>query len=110
MNHDIQLISGGGGGILSSSAGVGDLDRAPGAPTAATVIPANMHVGATTELEDPPGLFEKVIFRACFITCGVTFATNCCRWSICSQSGFVIFTNLDFFERVIRFMQHMLPE
>lgn len=58
LNHDIQLISSG-GGILSGSAGVPDLDRAPGAP-ATGMIPANLVVGPTTELEDPPGLYEKV--------------------------------------------------
>ncbi len=59
MNHDIQLIPGG-AGILSTSTGV-DLDRAPGAPTTG-MIPANLVVGATTELEDPPGLYEKVLY------------------------------------------------
>jgi len=34
---------------------VGDLDRAPGAPTAGM-----MPVGPTNDLEDPPGLYEKV--------------------------------------------------
>lgn len=58
LNHDIQLISGG-AGILSSSAGVPDLDRAPGAP-ATGIVPGNLAVGPTTELEDPPGLYEKV--------------------------------------------------
>lgn len=61
LNHEIQLISGGpgGAGILSSSAGVPDLDGAPGASTP-SIIPANIIVGPTTELEDPPGLYEKV--------------------------------------------------
>lgn len=58
LNHDIQLIPGG-AGILSTSTGV-DLDRAPGAPTTG-MIPANLVVGPTTELEDPPGLYEKVL-------------------------------------------------
>lgn len=58
MSHDIQLGLGG-AGILSSSAGMPDLERAPG------IIPANMAVGPTTELEDPPGLYEKVWLVGC---------------------------------------------
>lgn len=58
LNHDIQLISGG-AGILTSSSSVGDLDRAPGAPTTG-IMPSTLVVGATTEQEDPPGLYEKV--------------------------------------------------
>lgn len=56
MNHDIQLLTGstmipGVGGV----GGIGELDRAPGAPT------PMMHImGASADLEDPPGLFEKV--------------------------------------------------
>lgn len=59
LSHDIQLISGG-TGILSSGTGVGDLDRAPGAPTTG-MIQTNLVMGPTTELEDPPGLYEKVM-------------------------------------------------
>ena len=59
LNHDIQLVSGG-SGILSGSAGIGDLDRAPGAPTSG-MMQTNLVMGPTTELEDPPGLYEKVI-------------------------------------------------
>lgn len=44
---------------MSGSAGVGDLDRAPGAPTTG-MLQSNLAVGATTDLEDPPGLYEKV--------------------------------------------------
>lgn len=58
LSHDIQLVSGG-AGILSGSAGVADLDRAPGAP-ATGIVPGTLAVGPTTELEDPPGLYEKV--------------------------------------------------
>ncbi len=61
MSHEIQLISDG-AGILSSSAGVPDLDRAPGAPATTGIVPGNLAVGPTTELEDPPGLYEKVRF------------------------------------------------
>lgn len=45
---------------MSAGAGVGDLDRAPGAPTAG-MMQSNLTVGATTDLEDPPGLYEKVL-------------------------------------------------
>ena len=57
-SHDIQLISGG-TGIMSGGVGVGDLDRAPGAPTAG-MMQSNLSVGTTIDLEDPPGLYEKV--------------------------------------------------
>ena len=52
MNHEIQLQ------------GMGDLERAPGGPaslmshTSATVTQT-----ATSDLEDPPGLYEKVRVR-----------------------------------------------
>ena len=58
LSHDIQLGLGG-AGILSSSAGMPDLERAPG------IIPGNLAVGPTTELEDPPGLYEKVWLIGC---------------------------------------------
>ncbi len=48
MNHEIQLQ-------------MGDLERAPGGP--ANVIghsSAAVTPGATSDLEDPPGLYEKV--------------------------------------------------
>ena len=56
VNHDIQLLTGstmipGVGGV----GGIGELDRAPGAPT-----PMMHMMGASADLEDPPGLFEKV--------------------------------------------------
>ena len=60
MNHEIQLMAGG-SMTPGGSSGLGDLDRAPGAPTnvighSSTVItPA-----PTSDLEDPPGLYEKV--------------------------------------------------
>ena len=57
-NHDIQLISGG-TGIMSGSTAVGDLDRAPGAPTTG-MMQSNLSVATTTDIEDPPGLYEKV--------------------------------------------------
>ena len=56
LNHDIQLLSG--GNILSGGSGIGDLDRAPGAPT--PMMHSNVVIGPNTELEDPPGLYEKV--------------------------------------------------
>ncbi len=59
ISHDIQLISGG-TNILSGSGSVGDLDRAPGAPTTG-MIQTNLVMGPTTEMEDPPGLYEKVV-------------------------------------------------
>ena len=34
------------------------MDRAPGAPT--TMMHHNIMMGSNTELEDPPGLYEKV--------------------------------------------------
>ena len=52
---------GGGAGGVASSGGAaggagGDLDRAPGGPS--SMVHGVM--GPTTELEDPPGLYEKV--------------------------------------------------
>ena len=41
--------------------GIGELDRAPGAPT-----PMMHMMGASTDLEDPPGLFEKVCVLVCW--------------------------------------------
>ena len=77
VGHEIQVISGG-TGIISSGVGVGDLDRAPGAPTAGM-----MPVGPTNDLEDPPGLYEKVsaeshcLFLLCmFIVCCRSFRTS----------------------------------
>ena len=58
-------ISGGGGstgssGVISGSSGpMSELDRAPGAPTT-TSMHQGLVMGPTTELEDPPGLYEKV--------------------------------------------------
>ena len=40
---------------MTAGVSVGDLDRAPGAPTAGMM-------GPTNDLEDPPGLYEKVHF------------------------------------------------
>ncbi len=57
MGHDIQLISGGTSIMTSAGVGVGDLDRAPGAPTVGM-----MPVGPTSDVEDPPGLYEKVLY------------------------------------------------
>lgn len=89
LNHDIQLISGG-AGILSGSAGVADLDRAPGAP-ATGIVPGTLAVGPTTELEDPPGLYEKVgEMLPAFVVAtygGNVFTLFLYRWSTCCQSG-----------------------
>ena len=50
---------GGSGGVISSSSGpMSELDRAPGAPTT-TSMHQGLVMGPTTELEDPPGLYEK---------------------------------------------------
>ena len=57
-NNDIQLISGG-TGVMSDSTAVGDLDRAPGAPTTG-MMQYNLSVATTTDREDPPRLYEKV--------------------------------------------------
>jgi len=53
-----------GGGVPSSvggtGLGMGDLDRAPGAPANIMGHTAAVTPGATSDLEDPPGLYEKV--------------------------------------------------
>ena len=54
LEHGIGSV----GGALSSSAGaIPDLERAPGG---ATSMMAQGVLGPNTELEDPPGLYEKV--------------------------------------------------
>ena len=54
MEHGI----GSGGTGLTVSGPMAELDRAPGAPTSMTTH--GLMMGPTTELEDPPGLYEKV--------------------------------------------------
>ena len=68
LNHDIQLVPGG-AGILSSGVGVPDLPMGPGAASTTPTISGNLAVGPTTELEDPPGLYEKVAPPVCLPVC-----------------------------------------
>lgn len=56
IHHDIQLLSG--SAMMPGGGGIGELDRAPGAPT--SMMHQNLVLRSTTELEDPPGLYEKV--------------------------------------------------
>ena len=76
INHDIQLMSSGGGGIIVGPGGSGfggaGLETAFGGGGSMPHQGVTAATGHTSELEDPPGLYEKVIIRircACFCTC-----------------------------------------
>lgn len=58
INHDIQLMSSGGIIVGQGGSGFGGLDSAFGASS--VPHPNVAATGHTSELEDPPGLYEKV--------------------------------------------------
>ena len=65
LEHGIGAV----GGAISGSGAMPELERVPGA---APSIMAQGVLGATTELEDPPGLYEKVsltVHSYCMYVC-----------------------------------------
>ncbi len=73
MNHEIQLQ-------------MGDLERAPGGP--ANVIghsSAAVTPGATSDLEDPPGLYEKVGGQFDLVVVAIGFDVHVCAFSMISS-------------------------
>ena len=57
-SHHIPLISGD-ARTMSGNTAVCDLDQALGTPTAG-MMQSSISVAATTDIRDPPGLYEKV--------------------------------------------------
>ena len=84
INHDIQLMSSGGSGIVVGPGGSGF--GGSGLETAFGGGASLPHQGVTTatphtsELEDPPGLYEKVRYQ---IVCILAFGTPVCVVHVC---------------------------
>ena len=82
INHDIQLMSSGGGGIIVGPGGSGfggtGLETAFGGGTSLPhpgVTTATVH---TSELEDPPGLYEKVRMHCVYMYKNVQMSVCVC--------------------------------
>ena len=106
-SHIIQLISGG-TKIISGSTAVGDFDRAPGA-TIAGMMQSDLSVATTTDIEYPPGLYEKVEQQYYNLNHKCYLSYFHIRLSAYCLSGCIVSTNLACSKRVTKYMLHMSP-